>query len=320
MANRGKYTSKRRRNWTSNFPSYYRISLRWAMLVYKERENLDYPPLLNKIESVLGEDRNIVNSDGDRQLTVKILSGFIGKAAETDDQNIIIMTEFIEQVLPGYVKTFTEEGCETAFCDIFTKLVTQPDRIEPYKEMLDTIAENIVHRTIIKESEQEHGFIINFRRIGNSPYLRLWMLGYPDITKPKNFNDVEHFKRLEEEAYSFKLSGVLAPVNVLPHEERDYVIYQGVAVGLNKKNYLFSLEFLVDEWGDKRHPISVSKSKLKTIKHPDFIDCPENDDYYSTTEEFEIVDFDPVSSEVDLKSSVDSTRFKGPFDKMFWKM
>lgn len=110
----------------SNFPAYYRDSLRWAMMLYARREKLGYDALVDEIEKKLPVSRNVVNKSGERHVTAKVLKGFF-KGKETNDQNILIMTEFIDVVLPEYTETFTEKGCSTKFCDFFSKFTLESD-------------------------------------------------------------------------------------------------------------------------------------------------------------------------------------------------
>ncbi len=240
MADRKKHAPPKRRVWNSDFPSYYRDSLRWAMVTYKRREKLGYAPLLNKMENVLGEKRNIVNSAGDRQVTVKVLKGFLGRGTETDDQNIIIMTEFIGEVLPDYIKTFTEEGCETLLGDTYLKFLFEDSLEVNFYEHFSSFSENLIKSTFLcLNRESGDGALINFRKIGNSPHLKAWVLIYENLEDLllKNFesltkdtkvrsiesydllgtiesaNDISFINSLPKKS---KLSGIFIPVSTYP--------------------------------------------------------------------------------------------------------
>jgi hypothetical protein len=71
------------------------------MGAYREQEKLGYNALLAKMEHALPLSRNIANTNGAHYVTSKVLKGFLG-GGETNDQNIVIMTQFIDIVFPEF--------------------------------------------------------------------------------------------------------------------------------------------------------------------------------------------------------------------------
>ena len=157
---------------------------------------------VSKMESILPENRNLTKA-GDRHVTGKVLIGFLGCGAETDDQNIIVMTEFIEEVLPDYIKTFTEEGCETLLGDTYLKFLYgeafEEEFYAKFLEMADSIQKSTL---LVFDQKSNFGGFLNFRRIGNSPYLKFWALYYIDIEQ--KFSQLLKFDKEETNLVSLK--------------------------------------------------------------------------------------------------------------------